>query len=140
MEIPCRRHTSSVLAPASCSHNSPMICSSLKRLAFIAVSFFRRRTLPQIGAAFGVQATSSAGYLCFAISRIHCPTCVNCEARSESSRADRDPLLWRLLCQRLLAHVPPEVHRDRFIGFRRRMPVKLNEWMPFSSLLRDHGR
>src|SRR5205085_4460987 len=36
LEIPWRRHTSSVFAPASCSRNSPMICSSLNRLPFIA--------------------------------------------------------------------------------------------------------
>src|SRR6266568_3513459 len=30
--IPCRRHSSSALAPASCSFKIPMICSSVKRL------------------------------------------------------------------------------------------------------------
>src|SRR6202047_1651952 len=49
LEIPWRRHTSSVFAPASCSRNTPMICSSLKRLPFIARLLFSRRTLPQIG-------------------------------------------------------------------------------------------
>src|SRR4029077_4235083 len=32
---PCRRHSSSALAPASCSFKIPMICSSVKRLLLI---------------------------------------------------------------------------------------------------------
>src|SRR5262245_39951083 len=33
--MPCFRHTSAVVAPASCSRRIPMICSSLNRLPFI---------------------------------------------------------------------------------------------------------
>ena len=36
--MPCRRHTSAVAAPASCSFNIPMICSSLNLLRFIRPS------------------------------------------------------------------------------------------------------
>src|SRR5260370_39207011 len=38
-----------------------MICSSLKRLPFIARLLFSRRTLPQIGGVVGVQARWSEG-------------------------------------------------------------------------------
>src|SRR5262249_31730509 len=34
-DMPCLRHTSAVVAPASCSRRIPMICSSLNRLPFI---------------------------------------------------------------------------------------------------------
>jgi hypothetical protein len=39
-EIPCRRHTSAVFAPASASRKIPIICSSLNRLPFICPSPF----------------------------------------------------------------------------------------------------
>jgi hypothetical protein len=37
-EIPWRRHKSLVFAPASASFNTPMICSSLNRFAFMVRS------------------------------------------------------------------------------------------------------
>jgi hypothetical protein len=39
-EIPCRRHTSGVFAPASASRKIPIICSSLNRLPLICPSPF----------------------------------------------------------------------------------------------------
>lgn len=35
---PCRRHTSAVFCPASCSYSMPMICSSLNRLRLMCPS------------------------------------------------------------------------------------------------------
>src|SRR5208283_3382735 len=52
LEIPWRRQTSSVLAPASCSRSTPMICSSLKRLPFIARLLFSGDGLYLISAEF----------------------------------------------------------------------------------------
>src|SRR5271156_6731009 len=50
--MPWRRQTSSVLAPASCSRSTPMICSSLKRLPFIARLLFSGDGLYLISAEF----------------------------------------------------------------------------------------
>jgi hypothetical protein len=36
--IPCRRQTSSVVPPASCSRNTPMICASVNLLSFTSAS------------------------------------------------------------------------------------------------------
>src|SRR5580658_463014 len=57
LEIPWRRHTSSVFAPASCSRSTPMICSSLKRLPFIARLLSVDGLYLIFGGALGVQAT-----------------------------------------------------------------------------------
>jgi hypothetical protein len=51
-----RRHTSAVLAPASCSRNTPIICSSLKRLAFIRPSPLGEGPYLKITGVFGEQA------------------------------------------------------------------------------------
>jgi hypothetical protein len=59
LEMPCRRQSSSGLAPASCSRSTPMICSSLKRLLSSLVSLFRRRTLPHFGGVLGAHANRS---------------------------------------------------------------------------------
>jgi hypothetical protein len=53
-EIPCLRHTSAVLAPASCSFSIPIICSSVNREDRI-VRLHDRRTLPKSGRSSGSQ-------------------------------------------------------------------------------------
>src|ERR1700760_4690697 len=48
-ETPCLRARSAVFAPASCSFNTPMICSSVNRARFISPSFKGRTLNPRGG-------------------------------------------------------------------------------------------
>src|SRR3954453_3250418 len=55
MLIPCRRHTSAVLAPASCSRKTPITCSSVNLDRFMVRSFQKARTLASPGGNYGGQ-------------------------------------------------------------------------------------
>src|SRR5829696_8154945 len=56
--MPCRRQTSAVFPPASCSRNTAMICSSVNLDRFIVRSFQKARTLASDGGNYGGQVRS----------------------------------------------------------------------------------
>src|SRR5580692_7795619 len=64
-ETPCLRARSAVFAPASCSFNTPMICSSVNRARFICPSLFQGRTLNPRGGKSQWQVNLSERVVCF---------------------------------------------------------------------------
>jgi len=59
--IPCRRQTSAVAIPASCSFTIAMICSSDNLLRFLRPSPRETDSLPKNGANSGVHVTRLSG-------------------------------------------------------------------------------